>query len=145
MRISELAKRMGLSTHTLRFYEKKGLIDHSSRSEGGYRIYDEADLRRAEFVRTARDVGFSLEDIALLLSIRIDRDSHTCEQVAEIARSKLNKVNDRLRELESMKKTLEILLEGCRNGSKSAANCSILEVLEHGRVAAAKPESSTGS
>ena len=145
MRISELAKRTGLSAHTLRFYEKQGLVSHNSRSDGGYREYDETDLRRVEFVRTARNVGFSLEDIALLLSIRVDKDSHSCEQVADITRRKLDEVNDRLRELESMKKTLGILLDSCCGGPESAIHCSIMEALEHGRVAEPNSESSISS
>lgn len=140
MRISKLSRRTGLSPHTLRFYEKQGLVSHRSRSEGGYREYDEADLRRVEFVRTARNIGFSLEDIALLLSIRVDKDSHSCEQVADITRKKLNDVNDRLRELASMKKTLGILLDSCCGGPQSATHCSIMEALEHGQVAELKPE-----
>ena len=144
MRISELARRTGLSAHTLRFYEKQGLVSHNSRSEGGYREYDDADLRRAEFVRTARNIGFSLEDIATLLSIRVDKDSHSCEQVANITRRKLDEVNDRLRELRSMKKTLGILLDSCGGGPASATQCSIMEALERGQVVAPKSESSTG-
>lgn len=140
MRISELSRRTGLSPHTLRFYEKQGLVSHRSRSEGGYREYDEADLRRVEFVRTARNTGFTLEDIALLLSIRVDKDSHSCEQVADITRKKLNEVNDRLRELASMKKTLGILLDSCCGGPESATHCSIMEALEEGQVANPKPE-----
>ena len=145
MRISELAKRTGLSAHTLRFYEKQGLVSHNSRSEGGYREYDETDLRRVEFVRTARNVGFSLEDIALLLSIRVDKDSHSCQQVVDITRRKLDEVNERLGELESMKKTLGILLDSCCCGPESAIHCSIMEALEHGQVAQPKPESSISS
>lgn len=141
VRISELARRTGLSAHTLRFYEKLGLVSHNSRSEGGYREYDEADLRRAEFVRTARNIGFSLEDIALLLSIRVDKDSHSCEQVAEITRRKLNEVNQRLGELESMKNTLGILLDSCGGGPESAIHCSILDALEQGQSMEAAPES----
>ncbi len=140
MRISELARRTGLSTHTLRFYEKRGLVSHRGRSESGYREYDEADLRRVEFVRSARNVGFSLEDIALLLSIRVDLDRHSCEQVAEVTRRKLTQVNERLGELQSMKRTLEILLDSCCGGPESATHCSILEALEHGRVTEPQPE-----
>ncbi len=145
MRISELAKRTGFSAHTLRFYEKQGLISHRARSEGGYRDYDEADLRRVEFVRTARNVGFSLEDIALLLSIRVDRDGHSCEQVADITRRKLEEVDARLRELESMRKTLGILLDSCCGGPESATHCSIMEALEHGELVDLKPEASKAS
>ncbi len=141
MKISELARRTGLSPHTLRFYEKQGLVSHRSRSESGYRDYDETDLRRVEFVRAARNVGFSLEDIANLLSIRVDKDSHSCEEVAGITRRKLAEVEARLRELRSMKKTLGILLDSCCGGPESAVHCSIMEALEHGRLGGATPES----
>ena len=69
LKISELAGRIGLSTHTIRFYEKHGLIEASERSESGYRLYSAADVNRAAFVKTARNIGFSLEDIAQLLSL----------------------------------------------------------------------------
>ena len=59
LKISELSARTGLSAHTLRFYEKHGLITASDRSEAGYRFYTDADVLRAEFVKTARNTGFS--------------------------------------------------------------------------------------
>ena len=77
MKISQLSAHCGLSAHTLRFYEKNGLIESSERSASGYRRYSDADIRRVEFVKTARDAGFSLDEIAQLLSIRLDRDHHT--------------------------------------------------------------------
>jgi len=63
LKISELAAKTGMSAHTLRFYEKNGLVSASDRSEAGYRYYNDADVRRVEFVKTARNIGFSLEDI----------------------------------------------------------------------------------
>ena len=142
MRISELAQCTGLSAHTLRFYEKQGLVSHNSRSEGGYREYDETDLRRVEFVRSARNIGFSLEDIATLLSIRVDKDSHSCEEVAVITRRKLEEVDARLQELRSIRKTLGILLDSCCGGPESAIHCSIMEALEHGQMANLKTQTS---
>ena len=89
----ELAGRIGLSAHTIRFYEKHGLIEASERSESGYRLYSAADVNRAEFVKTARNIGFSLKDITQLLSIRLDRSSHSCQEVTDITRNKLHEVN----------------------------------------------------
>ena len=57
LKISELAGRIGLSAHTIRFYEKHGLIEASERSDSGYRLYSAADVNRAEFVKTARNKG----------------------------------------------------------------------------------------
>ena len=77
LKISELAAKTGLSAHTIRFYEKHDLIRASERSEAGYRYYNDSDIRRAEFVKAARNIGFSLEDISQLLSIRVDKTSHS--------------------------------------------------------------------
>ena len=133
MKISEVAEKTGLSAHTLRFYEKHGLISASQRSDSGYRLYSESDRRRAEFVRTARNVGFSLDDIAVLLSIRLDKSSHTCEEVTEITRRKLDEVNARIRELTTMRDTLRTLLDSCCGGPKDATHCSIIEALDASR------------
>ena len=130
LKISEIARQTGLSAHTLRFYEKHGLISASERSESGYRLYSESDVRRAEFIRSARNIGFSLDDIASLLSIRLDKSSHTCQEVTDITRRKLVEVDDRIRELTSMRKTLNTLLSSCDGGPDDATHCSIMEALE---------------
>jgi len=131
MKISELAAQTGLSSHTIRFYEKHGLISASERSAAGYRYYNAADVRRAEFVKTARHIGFSLEDIGQLLSIRLDKQSHSCQEVTDITRHKLDEVNDRISELRFMQQTLE----SCCGGPENATHCSIIEALDAGDVA----------
>ncbi len=134
IKISELGERTGLSPHTIRFYEKHGLIEASSRNEAGYRFYNDSDVRRAEFVKTARNIGFSLDDIGQLLSIRVDKESHSCQEVTDITRHKLEEVNARIAELESMRKTLSRLLESCCGGPEEATHCSIMEALDGGEV-----------
>lgn len=134
LKISELAAQTGLTAHTIRFYEKQGLISASERSDAGYRYYNDADVRRAEFVKTARNIGFSLDDIGLLLSIRLDKDSHSCQEVTDITRHKLNEVNRKISELVMMQKTLERLLESCCGGPENATHCSIIEALEEGAL-----------
>jgi len=129
-KISEIADKTGLSAHTLRFYEKNGLIKASARSDAGYRLYSDSDLRKAEFIRTARNIGFSLEDIAVLLSIRIDKASHTCQEVTNITNRKLVEVNEKIRELTSMQRTLQTLLASCCGGPEDATHCSIMEALD---------------
>lgn len=134
LKISELSAQSGLSPHTLRFYEKNGLVSASSRSEAGYRFYNEADVRRVEFVKTARNIGFSLEDIAQLLSIRVDKQSHSCQEVTDLTQNKLNEVNVKIDELQSMQQTLEILLDSCCGGPEKATHCSIMEALDEGDI-----------
>lgn len=134
LKISELSAQTGLTAHTLRFYEKNGLINASTRSEAGYRFYTVADVRRVEFVKTARNTGFSLGDIAQLLSIRVDKKSHSCQEVTNITQKKLDQVNAKLEELQSMQQTLEILLESCGGGPENATHCSIMEALDEGLI-----------
>ncbi|MBT3532131.1 MAG: Zn(2+)-responsive transcriptional regulator [Gammaproteobacteria bacterium] len=134
LKISELAAKTGLTAHTLRFYEKNGLISASNRSPAGYRYYTESDVRRAEFVKTARNIGFSLDDISQLLSIRVDKTSHSCQEVTDITRHKLDEVNEKIKELQSMQQTLNILLDSCCGGPELATQCSIMEALDEGEV-----------
>ena len=134
LKISELGQKTGLSPHTIRFYEKNGLIQASVRSESGYRYYNNADVRRAEFVKTARNIGFSLDDISQLLSIRVDKTAHSCQEVTDITRHKLDEVNARIAELQSMQKTLQLLLKSCCGGPEKAIHCSIMDALEEGIV-----------
>ncbi len=144
LKISELAAQTGLSAHTIRFYEKHGLISASERSEAGYRYYSDADIRRAEFVKTARNIGFSLDDIGQLLSIRLDKDSHSCQEVTDITQHKLNEVHDKIAELLIMQQTLQRLLDSCDGGPENATHCSIIEALEEGDVATAVPARNGG-
>jgi len=130
LKIGELASKTGLTAHTIRFYEKNGLINASQRSEAGYRYYAETDVRQAEFVKTARKIGFSIDDVATLLSIRVDKRNHTCQDVTDITQRKLNDVNEKISELLSMQQTLQILLNSCCGGPKSATYCSIMEALD---------------
>jgi len=134
LKISEAADKTGLSVHTLRFYEKNGLINASHRSEAGYRLYTKDDVRKAMFIRLARNTGFSLEEIATLLSIRLDKESHSCQEVTDITSHKLEEVNEKIRELISMKTTLETLLASCCGGPEQATHCSIMEALDDNEI-----------
>jgi len=130
LKISQLSAKVGLSAHTLRFYEKNGLVRASVRSDSGYRYYNDADIKRVEFVKSARNIGFSLNDISTLLSIRVDKMSHSCQEVTDITQNKLDEVNAKITELQSMGKTLQVLLRSCCGGPGNAIHCSIMEALE---------------
>jgi MerR family Zn(II)-responsive transcriptional regulator of zntA len=71
-----------------------------------------------------------LEDINQLLSIRVDKLSHSCQEVTEITRNKLDEVNGKINELQSMQQTLQILLDSCCGGPERAIHCSIMEALD---------------
>ncbi len=129
-RIGELAKLSGLSTHTLRFYEKEDLINASERTEAGYRLYTPSDVDKARFINHSRKAGFSLQEIRSLLDIRLDKAGHTCEEVTVITRAKLAEVNARIDELARVRDGLEALLDICCGGPEPADHCSILSLLE---------------
>lgn len=77
-RIGELAKLAEVTPDTIRYYEKQQMMEHEVRTEGGFRLYTENDLQRLKFIRYARQLGFTLESIRELLSIRVDPEHHTC-------------------------------------------------------------------
>lgn len=129
-RIGQLAKKTGLSAHTLRFYEQEQLLMPTERSASGYRLYTDQDLHQALFVARGRDAGFSIDEVRHLLSIRLDKQHHTCEEVTEITRQKLSEVRHKIAELTVIKRGLERMLDVCCGGDEAATDCSILEMLE---------------
>ena len=107
----------------------------SRRSAVGYRYYNDSGLRQAESVRTARRIGFSIADVATLLSIWVDKRNHIGQDVTDITQRKLKDIDKKISELASMRKTLQILLNSCSGGPETASHCSIMEALDASNVA----------
>ena len=124
-RIGELAKMAEVTPDTIRYYEKQQMMEHEVRTEGGFRLYTESDLQRLKFIRYARQLGFTLESIRELLSIRIDPEHHTCQESKGI-------VQERLKEVEARIASLQRLNDACCGMAHSSVYCSILEALEQG-------------
>ncbi len=131
-RIGELAKLAGVTPDTIRYYEKQQMMDHEVRTEGGFRLYTETDLQRLKFIRYARQLGFTLEAIRELLSIRVDPEHHTCQESKSIVQARLCEVESRIEELQSMQRSLKKLNDACCGTAHSSVYCSILETLEQG-------------
>jgi MerR family Zn(II)-responsive transcriptional regulator of zntA len=129
-KIGELAKRHQIKPDTLRFYEKHGLLTPSSRSEAGYRVYTHDDEQKLAFILRAKRIGFTLNDIAELMSIRIEKEQHSCEETKQIVDAKLVDVEQRIAELELFRDSLSKLSLSCCGGPRPATHCSILEALE---------------
>ena len=130
MKIGELSKRSGLSAHTLRFYEKQGLLEVKLRSESNYRLYSAEDLDTALFIKRSRDIGFSLDEISVFLSIRADRPAHICADAKVITELKITEVSEKISELQQMLSALHKLSDACCGGNESAELCSIMDALE---------------
>ena len=105
-RIGELAKLADVTPDTIRYYEKQQMMDH--------------------------DVGFTLEAIRELLSIRIDPEHHTCQESKGIVQARLSEVEARINELQTMRRSLQRLNDACCGTAHSSVYCSILEALEQG-------------
>ncbi|MFU0447984.1 Zn(2+)-responsive transcriptional regulator [Pseudocitrobacter faecalis] len=131
-RIGELAKLAGVTPDTIRYYEKQQMMDHEVRTEGGFRLYTGNDLQRLKFIRYARQLGFTLEAIRELLSIRVDPEHHTCQDSKSIVQARLREVESRIEELQSMQRSLKKLNDACCGTAHSSVYCSILETLEQG-------------
>ena len=80
MQIGEMAKKGGVSIQTIRFYERRGLLPSPPRKESGYRLYGQADLKRLLFIRQAKALGFSLDEIRTILRMR-ERGQCPCASV----------------------------------------------------------------
>lgn len=132
LRIGELAKLADVTPDTIRYYEKQQMMDHEVRTEGGFRLYSESDLQRLKFIRYAKQLGFTLETIRELLSIRIDPEHHTCQESKGIVQSRLADVESKIKELQHMRRSLKRLNDACCGSAHSSAYCSILEALELG-------------
>lgn len=131
-KIGQLAKLADVTPDTVRYYEKQGMMDHHVRTEGGYRLYSDQDLQRLRFIRYAKQLGFTLETIAELLSIRVDPEHHTCEESKSIVDARLQEVEGKIAELARMRESLKRLSDACCGSAHTSNFCSILEALEQG-------------
>ncbi len=131
-KIGQLAKLAEVTPDTVRYYEKQGMMDHNVRTEGGYRLYTEQDLQRLRFIRYAKQLGFTLETVAELLSIRVDPEHHTCQESKSIVDARLSEVESKLAELTRMRESLKRLSDACCGTAHTSNYCSILEALEQG-------------
>lgn len=127
MRIGEVARAAGLGIDAVRFYEREGLIEEPPRQASGYRAYPGSVVSRLSFIRHAKELGFTLKEIRELLSLRVDRKAN-CSAVEERAQAKLTDIEQRIRSLQRMRRTLRKLVEAC-DGQKPTSECPILESL----------------
>lgn len=105
MLIGELADHTGVTTKTLRFYERQGLVPEPGRTEGGYRDYDPTTVDRVSFIRDAQAAGFTLAQIGEILAIR-DGGEEPCEHVSTLVEQRLAEVEQRLAELRAVRTQL---------------------------------------
>lgn len=129
-RIGELAAACEITTDTLRFYEKNGLLSASARSEKGYRLYTEENAKHLRFILRAKRMGFSLTEIRELLSIELSRSDWACADVKGMVEAKAEALQHKIDDMTRLRDALQDLADACCGGQESAESCSILDNLE---------------
>jgi len=127
--IGKLAAQAEISTDTLRYYEREGLIAPAGKSAGGYRLYDKDSTRRIRFIRQAQHCGFTLAEILELLVLR-SRDAACCGDVRKRAIEKKLQLETKIRTMKAMSKALDSLIADCANETHPVEECPILAALE---------------
>ncbi|MBD1554363.1 Cu(I)-responsive transcriptional regulator [Pseudomonas typographi] len=129
MNIGQAARRSGLSAKMIRYYESIGLLTPAQRSGSGYRLYGAADLHTLGFIKRARDLGFSLDEVARLLELWRDRGRASAD-VKALAYEHIATLNLRIAELASLRDTLQGLADHCQGDERP--DCPILDELQAG-------------
>ncbi len=126
LRIGDLGKATETKVETIRYYERIGLLAAPARTGGNYRAYRAEHLHRLSFIRRARDLGFSIDQVRALLDLS-DQKERSCEAVDEIAREHLSEVERKIADLTVLRRELKELIGRCRQGT--IAECRIVEAL----------------
>jgi len=126
--IGKLAESAGVAIDTVRYYERNGLLNPAGRLASGYRRYGEAELKRLRFIRRAKTLGFSLEDIRALLELSAERNVAKVKRAAQL---KLADIEARIAELERVRSGLRKLIAACPGHGRAEA-CPILNALNEG-------------
>ena len=129
--IGEASRQSGVKIPTIRFYEQIGLLAAPPRTEGNRRQYESEDLKRLAFIRHARELGFSVEDIRELLAMT-EQSNRSCHEADSIAQRHLKEVDRRILQLKALKSELQRMVSECGHGR--ICDCRVIQILEnHGQ------------
>lgn len=124
----KLAALAGVNIQTLRYYERRGLLQKPPCRPSGYREYSPEAVKLIRFIKHAQQLGFTLSEIQELLRLRQDRTG-SCSQVRASAQTKMADIDRKVRSLQAMKKALSVLVASCKT-DRSRRECPILEALD---------------
>jgi Cu(I)-responsive transcriptional regulator len=128
MTIGELARQAGVGVQTVRYYERRRLLPAAARRSSGYREFTPAALERLRFIRRAQELGFTLSEIAELLTLRLDPHTTAADFKAR-AEEKIGEIERKLHDLERLRHALAHLAGGCPGGRTPTGDCPLLEAL----------------
>ncbi len=135
MTIGGLAKAAGVNVETIRYYQRRGLLSEPERPPGGIRRYSAADIGRLTFVKTAQQLGFSLDEISDLL--RLEDGAH-CQEASALAEHKLGDVREKIDRLERIEKVLSEMVDRC-HAQQGNITCPLIASLHEGLREAEDP------
>jgi Cu(I)-responsive transcriptional regulator len=138
--IGEAAAATGVSAKMIREYERNGLIPPAQRTFAGYRLYNDADLNRLHFIKRARNLGFPMKQVAVLLNLWNDR-SRASADVKALALQHAEDLRARIADMQSMQRTLEDLARKCHGDGRP--DCPIIDGLAATSAAPSPPSSSS--
>jgi len=133
--IGELASRSGVTPDTLRYYERLGLLPRPPRTNGGFRVYTSQSLDRLRFIKQARTLGLTLQEIRTLVGYQTAGGLKRCRDVRDMLRSKMADLDVKIAELQAFRVTLSRYLEDCErtlSGNeprREDPNCPVIETL----------------
>lgn len=131
MTIGQLAQKSNTEAQTIRYYERQGLIAKPVRTDSNYRLYNSDAIARLMFIKRAKEIGFSLNDIKVLLGMA-DGKLRRCSDVQDFTETRLSKIRSQISDLKAMEKTLSKLVRQCATSDK-ISECPILETLTEKR------------
>jgi MerR family mercuric resistance operon transcriptional regulator len=127
IQIGELSRRTGCNIETIRYYERIGLLATAVRSAGGYRIYGAADVRRLAFIRRARELGFTLDDVRALLTLPASGNQGNFAEARMLAARHIKEIQTKITDLQAMERVLTDAVQRCASGG--LPGCPIIDAL----------------
>ena len=136
-RIGEIAHQTGVSVETLRYYEKRRLLNAPPRTEGGFRLYSDDAVQQVRFIKQAQSLGLTLDDVQQLLTGRRRRtDLTSCRKVRDLLTRRIVDIDARIKELREFRRTLHVHLVACERALAAAGDpsCPTIEALDGSTV-----------
>jgi DNA-binding transcriptional MerR regulator len=131
--IGELAQTVGVNAKTIRYYEAVGLLPPPARSESGYRLYDQDEVWKVQFILKAKALSLTLAEIREILSLR-DRGVSPCDRVLSLVQRKIDSINEQMRLLGTLRDDLESLRKEARQ-TRDAGRADVCSIIEsHGAI-----------
>ncbi|OUS32694.1 MerR family transcriptional regulator [Thalassotalea sp. 42_200_T64] len=126
--MGQLSKRSGCKVERVHYYEKIGLMPEPPKTEGGHRVYSLTHVKRLNFIRRSRELGFKIEQIRQLLKF-IDEPNHYCGEVRAMAMQQSRVVQEKILDLQRLQAALNEMVTHCKGSQNSIDDCPIVDAL----------------